>query len=237
MAGFTFTRIQQFTIEGEIIGRLREAIVSGQFGPGAYLNESEISKQMAVSRIPIREAIKKLEQEGLVVRYPNKGVFVISFSEQDVREVFSLRSNLESMAFEWAIPSMNELDSQKLRELIESQEEAIGNENHGELARLDMKFHEYICTRADHSRLLKAWYEQHTQCQILLNMRFKHMPEHIPETVTSDHSDIVSAIEAKDINRAVELTRRISERVLQECLDTIRTMENETSSKEVLDNT
>ncbi len=236
MADFTFTQIEQFTIEGEIIGRLRKAIVSGQFGPGAYLNESEIAKQMAVSRIPIREAIKKLEQEGLVVRYPNKGVFVISFSEQDVREVFSLRSNLESMAFEWAIPSMNEQDLQTLRELIEKQEEAIKNDDYSELARLDMQFHEYICIKADHSRLLKAWYEQHAQSQILLNLRFKHMPEYTPETVASDHSDILSAIETKDINKAVELTRKISKRVLQECLDTIRTLENETSSKEVLDN-
>jgi DNA-binding GntR family transcriptional regulator len=231
MSDFTFTQIEQRTIEGEINGRLRKAILSGQFSPGAYLNESEISKQMAVSRIPIREAIKKLEQEGLVVRHPNKGVFVVSFSEQDVREVFSLRSNLESMAFEWAIPNINEQDLQKLRELIKNQKEAIANDDYSELARLDMRFHEYICIKANHSRLLKAWYEQHSQSQILINLRFKHIPEYTPETVARDHNEILSAIEVKDINKAIELTLKISKRVSQECIDTIRKLETESSSQ------
>jgi DNA-binding GntR family transcriptional regulator len=221
MNEFTFTQITPHTIENEIIGRLRQAIVSGQFPPGSHLNESEIAKQMAVSRIPIREAIKKLEQEGLVVRRPNKGVDVISFTEQDVREIFSLRARLESMAFEWAILNMTAKDIAQLRALVDEQKVAITAQKYDELARLDMRFHELICLKAGHSRLLKIWYELHAQGQMLLNLRFRLLPEGAPETVPADHMKILDAIERGDIVSAAQLTNAISERVIAECIDTL----------------
>ncbi len=221
MTDFTFTQIKQHTIENEIIGSLRKAIISGQLAPGAHLNESEIAKQMAVSRIPIREAIKKLEQEGLVVRQPNKGVNVISFTAQDVRETFSLRARLEEMAFEWAIPNITAGDLTQLRALVDEQKVAIAARKYDELARLDLRFHELICLKAGHSRLLKIWYELHAQGQMLLNLRFRLMPDYTPETVLADHLEILAAIERGDVAHAVRLTNEISERVISECIQTL----------------
>jgi DNA-binding GntR family transcriptional regulator len=221
MTDFTFTQIKQYTIENEIIGRLREAIISGQFAPGSRLNESEIAKQMAVSRIPVREAIKKLEQEGLVVRQPNKGVNVISFTEQDVRETFSMRARLEAMAFEWAIPKMAASDLSQLRALLDEQKLAIAARQYDELARLDLRFHELICLKAGHSRLLKIWYELHAQGQMLLNLRFRQLPDYTPDTVLTDHLKILEAIERGDVALAVQLTNNISERVISECIETL----------------
>jgi DNA-binding GntR family transcriptional regulator len=221
MADFAFTKIKPRSIENEIISRLRAAIVSGQFPPGTHLNESEIAKQMEVSRIPIREAIKKLEQEGLVVRLPNKGVDVISFTEQDVRETFSLRARLESMAFEWAIPNITNEDMAQLRALVKEQETTIAERRYDDLARLDMRFHELICLKAGHSRLLKIWYELHAQGQMLLNLRFRQMADYTPKTVTEDHLKILDAIERGDIDSAVRLTNTISERVIDECIETL----------------
>jgi DNA-binding GntR family transcriptional regulator len=221
MNDFTFTQIKQRTIENEIISRLRDAIISGQFAPGTHLNESEIAKQMAVSRIPIREAIKKLEQEGLVVRQPNKGVYVISFTAQDVREIFSLRARLEEMAFEWAIPKMTAEDLAELHMLLSEQKVAVDARKYDQLARLDLRFHELICLKAGHSRLLKIWYELHAQGQMLLNLRFRLMPDYTPETVLADHLEILAAIEHGDVVHAVRLTNEISERVISECIETL----------------
>lgn len=216
-----FVKIEPRNMETEIFSRMREAIVSGQIKPGEHLNESDIAKQMAVSRIPVRESLRKLEQEGLIVRLPNKGCFVITFSAQDVREVFSLRAALECMSFEWAIPKMTPRDIQILHTLIENQKQAIHEEDYEALAQLDMQFHEHICIRAGHSRLLKAWYEQHAQCQMLLNLRFRHLAEYTPETVTVDHIRILEAIEAKDVRKAIALTQEISERVSNDCIHTL----------------
>lgn len=221
MIEFSFPEIKQIALEDEIINRLKNAIVTGKFAPGAYLNESEIAKQMALSRIPIREAIKKLEQEGLVFRKPNKGVYVIIFTEQDVREIFSLRAKLESMAFEWAIPNMGTDDIEQLRKIIVMQQTALMEKKYDELARLDMQFHEFICLKAGHSRLLKAWYEQHAQAQMLLNLRFSHLSYYTPDTVPIDHLKILETMERGDIASAVALTNEIGERVSSECVKSL----------------
>ena len=213
-----FMKIESRNMEDEILYRLREAIISSKIELGAHLNETDIAKQMAVSRIPVREALRKLEQEGLIVRSPNKGCFVITFTEQDIKEVFSLRASLESMSFEWAIPKMTPQDIQKLRDLVNQQEQAILRQDYDELARLDMRFHEYICIKANHSRLLKAWYEQHAQCRMLLNLRFRTFADYTPKTVVHDHTEILKALEAGDFARLMELTEYISKRVVNECL-------------------
>lgn len=226
MENQVFMKVEPRSIESEILTNLREAIVSGQIKIGAHLNESDIAKQMGVSRIPIREALRKLEQEGLIERIPNKGSFVISFTEQDVREVFSLRASLECMSFEWAIPKLTPQDIQYLKELVAQQAQAVLNKDYSTLSQLDMRFHEYICIKADHSRLLKSWYEQHAQCQMLLNIRFRHLAEYTPESVIRDHSRILSAIENKDIFAAIELTNSISQRVSHDCIHTLEAMES-----------
>lgn len=228
-----FRQIPQRNVDNDILQSLRHAIISGQVTLGSHLNETEIAKQMAVSRIPIREALRKLEQEGLVVRQPNRGVFVTKFTEKDVNEVFSLRSNLESMAFKWAIPNMTETDFKILRDLIKQQETAIQNKDFDELAGLDMLFHQFICEKANHSRLLKSWQEQHAQCQMLLNLRFRHMSEYTPETVTEDHAEIMDAIEQRDIDKVIALTLEISERVSAECSQTVSKLIEGAKTKEV----
>ena len=222
-----FMKIEPRSMEDEILYRMREAIVSGQIKLGGHLNETDIAKQMAVSRIPVREALRKLEQEGLIVRIPNKGCFVTTFTEQDVKEVFSLRASLESMSFQWAIPKMTPQDIQKLKELVAEQEQAVQRKDYDELSRLDMRFHEYICIKADHSRLLKAWYEQHAQCQMLLNIRFRLLAAYTPESVLRDHGRILKAIENNDPLAAIELTYEISERVSGDCIQTLKAVQAE----------
>lgn len=222
-----FMKVEPRSMEDEILLSMREAIVGGQIRLGGHLNETDIAKQMGVSRIPVREALRKLEQEGLVVRIPNKGCFVTTFTEQDIKEVFSMRASLESMSFEWAIPKMTEEDIQELNELVSRQQQAVQGKNYEELARLDMRFHEYICIKADHSRLLKAWYEHHAQCQMLLNIRFRQLAAYTPESVLEDHGRILAAIENKDPQTAIELTNQISERVSRDCIHTLEAMKAE----------
>jgi DNA-binding GntR family transcriptional regulator len=225
----TFEQIPQRTIDEEVLGSVRRAIVSGRLAPGRALNQSEIAGQMGISRIPLREALRKLEQEGLIVTRANRAWHVVSFTDGDVNEVFSLRSGLESMAFRWSVPRMEPQDIQHLHDLIDRQSEAINRQAHDELAALDMSFHEYICIKADHSRLLKAWYEQHAQCQMLLNLRFRHMPDYTPGTVIADHLGILKAIEQGYVQKAIDLTHEISQRVAQECVETLHALLGDTT--------
>ena len=216
-----FMKVKPRSIEDDIFANLREAIVGGQIKLGEHLNESDIAKQMEVSRIPVREVLRKLEQEGLVDRIQNKGCFVKTFTNQDVKEVFSMRASLESMSFEWAIPNITSEDIKNLEELISRQEKAVQDKDYDELTRLDMHFHEYICIKAEHSRLLKAWYQHHAQCQMLLNIRFRHLSAYTPESVLQDHGRLLDSIKNKDVFEAIELTHQISKRVSADCIKTL----------------
>src|SRR5512146_788380 len=121
MESTVFTRIEQRSVQQEVVDVIRQAIVSGKLELGQHLAEAALSEQMQVSRIPMREALRQLEQEGLVMRYNNRGCFVTDFSDEDVREVFSLRSSLECMAIEWATPRISAQDVALLRRMIEEQ--------------------------------------------------------------------------------------------------------------------
>jgi DNA-binding GntR family transcriptional regulator len=217
-----FSKIEPRTVQRKVVDSIRDAIIRGDLAPGEHLTEVDLAAQMAVSRAPIREALRQLEQEGLVTSIPNRGSFVVEFTEQDVAEILSLRAALECMAIEWAIPHLTPADITALRQAIEAERQAIAAQRLDELAELDMRFHEYICIKANNCRMLRAWYSQSAQCQVLLNRRFRMLSNYTPGTVIRDHTAIVDALERQDAATAIALTNRIRERVQAELVQILR---------------
>jgi DNA-binding GntR family transcriptional regulator len=217
-----FHEIQPLSVEEEVANQLREAIIQGQLELGQRLPEREIASQMNVSRIPVREAFRKLEQEGLITRQQNRGCFVITFSEKDIEEVFSLRAVLENTAIERAARHLTKEDYFALHDIIKRQQLAVVAKDYHTLTQLDIEFHEYFCIKADHSRLLKTWYEQQTQCRLLLTLRLKTLPDSMSNTVPQDHTKILELIEKGDLLAAKLLTLEISARTSQECIETLQ---------------
>ncbi len=220
-----FNRIRPRTLRAEIVDRLRDAIVGGKLEPGEHLKESLIAEQMSVSRIPVREAFRQLEQEGLIVSIPNQGSFVKVFDEKDIKEIFTLRGALESLACELVLN--NELlepeDLEHLKQFIDQQREAIDADNFDHLTELDMDFHEFICRKSESERLLKTWQSLRAQIQVLFHQRFRTF-DWIPQTVVTDHSDILEALRQGDIGRIAQVHKEINARVAEECIQMIHAM-------------
>src|SRR5215210_2654138 len=104
-----FTPVQQGNLKDVVYARVRAAILGGQIPAGTRLLEAEIAQKMEVSRAPVREALAHLQQEGLVVSRPNRGTYVAEiFSLQDVNEITTLRSTLETMAIGIATAKIDE---------------------------------------------------------------------------------------------------------------------------------
>jgi DNA-binding GntR family transcriptional regulator len=217
-----FGKIAPSTMKHKVVDLIRDAIIRGDLAPGEHLTEVFLSAQMAVSRAPIREALRQLELEGLVTNFPNRGCFITEFTEQDVIEVFSVRATLECMAIEWATPRLTPDDFRALRDAIEAEHQAIVTNKLDALTKLDMRFHEYLMIKANNARLLKAWREQSDQCQVLMNRRFRTLSNHTPETVIHDHTAIVDALERDDTTAAIRLTKEISQRVQQELIQILQ---------------
>ena len=207
---------------------LRDAIVSGRLQPGQHLKENEIAEQMSVSRSPVREAFRQLEQEGLIVSVPNQGSFVRAFDEKDIREIFALRSALENLACEIVLgeEKIQSSDLEKLEAYIEAQRKAIDAQAFDELTKLDMDFHEFICAKAESGRLLKMWRSLRGQIQILFYQRFYAL-EQVPATVDTDHVAILAALRKGDIDTITQLNREINHRVAEDCIEVLRSISNE----------
>ncbi len=134
-----------------VAAALREAIRRGILKPGASLGQGELATQFKVSHIPVREAIRRLEAEGLVVVHPNRGAFVAQLSLAEVQEVFDIRIPLELTALKLSIPNLSEANLQQAKALLDTLEHSPQT---GDWFQLDTQFHIGLYTPAQRPRLL-----------------------------------------------------------------------------------
>ncbi|MGC9468514.1 MAG: GntR family transcriptional regulator [Anaerolineae bacterium] len=218
-----FNRPESRTLRNEVVDLLRDAIVQGELKPGQHLKENELAELMSVSRSPIREALRQLEQEGLVVSVPNQGSTVREFNEQDIREIFTIRASLETLASEIVIQkqTLTPKDLEHLQSCIERQKKLIAARDYDRLTKADMEFHDYVFERAGFRRLVKMWQSLRAQMQVLFLMRFQAFPDYVPETVDTDHQALLDALSHGDVEALRDLHREINTRVAEECVQII----------------
>ena len=144
-----------------VFNTLREAILKGDLEPGERLMEIALANRLGVSRTPIREAIRKLELEGLVVMIPRRGAQVASITKKDLQDVLEVRSSLEVLATELACERINAEQLDALKGALNRFEEVLGSGDVSVIARADVDFHDVIFSSTGNARLV----------QILNNLR------------------------------------------------------------------
>ena len=226
-----FNKATSRTLRTEVVDMIRDAIVSGRLKPGEHLKETVLAEQMSVSRSPVREALRQLEEEGLIVSIPNQGSFVKVFDEKDIKEIFTLRAALEDLACEIVLRDgkLQLADFRRFEAYIEQQREAIKAQDFDRLTKLDMAFHEFICKKSEFERLLKMWQSLSGQIQVLFYQRFQTFDE-VPQTVDIDHSAILEALRHGDAERFSRINREVNARVAEECIQVIRLINAERDS-------
>ncbi len=132
---------------------LRHAILSGKLEPGQRLVERELANQLGISRTPIREAIRKLELEGLVTHIPRKGVIVTKVSLNEVIEIFTIRAALEGVAARLASENITPKIASKLKMLVDQMDKAIEEGEQEKFRDLHLKFNDIIYKAANSPRL------------------------------------------------------------------------------------
>lgn len=183
----------------QVAGRIREAIISGKIAPGAWLREAALAARIGVSRIPVRDALARLESEGLVERVPYRGARVVRLTVEQVIESFMLRSLLEGFATKLAAPRLSPDEIVRLREIIVELEECARTENREALHPLHGEFHSIINNRCGSAKLLRWLNELYNQFpkNLRLTTRFEEPPR--------EYRRIVEAIEAGDAELAGRL--------------------------------
>ena len=141
------------TSSAQVVVGLRQAIVSGRLEPGTRLREAELSKELGVSRSPVREALRVLEAEGLVKLTPNKGAFVTQLSQKDLKEIYELRVLLEVHAIRVACKKMTHKNLEEMKVILDEMEKRLQNRDYLGYLMVSHEFHEYYIQKCKNERL------------------------------------------------------------------------------------
>ncbi|MFJ8675601.1 GntR family transcriptional regulator [Streptomyces sp. NPDC093589] len=189
-------------LSDEVADRIREAIFSGAYAPGAQLREVELSATMDVSRGPVREALRVLEREGLVHCAWHRGTTVTTLSPEDVAELDSLRGALEDLAVRKVITRASDEDLASLAKAAEVMKHVTDAH---EMVRLDIAFHDAVFAAADHQRLADAWDGMRCQVHLFLLTRINLSTDGYLGCIPREHHGLVTALRSRDTEAALGL--------------------------------
>lgn len=187
---------------------IRNEIIEGNYAPGDRITEAEIAETAAVSRTPVREALHRLEAEGLIRFVPNQGAFVRSWGASEADETFELRAMLESFAARLCAERASEQQIAALRELAENQVSASQTRRRGylkKIADLNNQFHELLLTGA-HSELLRASMASLTNAPLVFQTFRDYSQEDLNRSA-HHHLELVEAIAARNQDWAAAVMR------------------------------
>src|SRR4051812_35367944 len=147
--------IPRQSLTSAVADKLREEIIRGTIPEGAQLRQDAIAMQYHVSRIPVREALRQLEAEGLITIVPNRGAIVPVLAPEDVEELFTIRALLEPELLKLSIPRLTQGDFSQAETILRKFETELRSEGHvATWGRLNWQFHSILYSRADRPRFL-----------------------------------------------------------------------------------
>ena len=185
-----------------VFNTLRNAILTGELSPGERLMEIKLADKLGVSRTPIREAIRKLELEGLVVNTPRKGAEVANISAEDLRDVLEVRRSLEVLAIRLACDKMTEETLELLHENIDAFKHSINAKATSDIASVDVSFHDIIYKSTGNNRLIQILNNISEQ---MYRYRFEYIKnKEAWNRLVEEHMNIYEAIKNRDKDLAVK---------------------------------
>jgi DNA-binding GntR family transcriptional regulator len=187
------------------VDAIRKKILAGEFAPGERLIEERLTEELDISRPPLREALRLLENEGLIATKPRRGSFVTELTTRDVYEILTLRSALERTSFELGIPVRDPRLLEPARAALEEMTRCADNEDRGALVQAGYAFHSRLIKIAEHRRLEEIYAS--VQQQVLLCMSrnliarerfFEDLGEHVAR-----HRHLLELVESGDAKAAL----------------------------------
>lgn len=184
---------------------LRKGILTGELKPGERLMEIHLANRLGVSRTPIREAIRKLELEGLVTMIPRRGAEVANITEKNLKDVLEVRRALESLAIELACERITEETKLELEERLKKVEDAVQTKDSSLIASADVAFHDTIVEASGNNRLIQLVNNLGEQMYRYRFEYIKDMSKH-PQ-IMSEHKIMFQCIMDKDKAKAAQIVK------------------------------
>lgn len=190
---------------------IKRRIMDGVLAEGAPIRQDEVAQAMGVSKIPVREALMRLQSEGLVVLTPNAGATVATLTVADYLEMLDMRIALECRALELAVPNMASSDIARARQLLAAYDRAMTQQ---EWSDLNQRFHECLYAPANRPRLMAMIRSVEDLMGRILRLRVSMAAEH--SRSHQEHVQILDACEEGNTASAVKLLRKHIEQTQRE---------------------
>ena len=189
-----------------VFNTLRQAILTGEMKPGERLMEIHLANKLGVSRTPIREAIRKLELEGLVIMIPRRGAEVAQITWKNLKDVLEVRRALDVLAVELACDRMTQEELQELFGACEKFAEATKTKNAREIAQADVALHDLIVVSSRNNRLIQL---VNNLAEQMYRYRFEYIKDSSQhERLIQEHNDMYQSILRKDKEFAARAVRK-----------------------------
>lgn len=196
---------------------LKDAIISGDILPGEHIVESAYAKRYNISRTPIREALRKLEQDGLVEYRARKGVIVRSLEEEDIREIYVIRQALEDLALQYAVKNVTEEDIQTLYAILDETATFIRVGDIGSASKNSRQIHVYIYRLSGLSRLQTLIGSLN---EYMDRFSFMTLSDHDRQAQSAkEHRAMVDALKERDMEKLISISHDHLLRAQKKCIE------------------
>ena len=188
---------------------LQQRILDGVLRPGERIDLDAIAQELAVSRTPVRTALRQLESEGLVTIYPHRAVMVSELSADDLEQMYAVRVHLETLAAQMAVPNMTDADLTAMRQIQKELGHVVDEANPASFAEKDRAFH-LALYRAANNKFLSRLIDDLRKG----SLRFLTVYASVERlsTAVAEHDEIIAAAEARDSKKVVKLIQQNLER-------------------------
>ena len=208
-----------------VFNTLRQAILRGELKPGERLMEIQLANKLGVSRTPIREAIRKLELEGLVLMIPRKGAEVAEITEKNMRDVLEVRKALEELAVQLACEKITQEELEELEKAGENFKKVLNrSKDITEVAEADVRFHDVIYMATDNQKLIHLLNKLREQ-MYRYRVEYLKNPD-VHEQLIQEHEEIVYHIKRREKAEATAVTCQHIDNQVSAVTDKIRTKNN-----------
>lgn len=192
------------TAQDEAYRYIHAAIRMGRYAAGRRLMPEEIAAEIGTSRMPVREALRRLASEGLVTIRPNRGVTVNGLNVEDMREVFEMRAVLEGLAARLAVPRMNAATIRELELMLDRIDDRSGVQSDWTAAH--RLFHETLCLKSESPRLIRQIAGLHSLVEPHMRVWASSLDR--PLNARADHQDLIDALRSGDAQRCEATMRK-----------------------------
>lgn len=180
----------------QVVEILRGAITAGRYEPGERLIEATLSKELGTSRGPVREALRQLESEGLVMSFPYRGAVVLGVSDEEVQEVLiPIRLTLERHSFRHALDRITEADFAELGKQIWIMEQAAREDDLLKLVEADLQFHDIVISRSEQTHTVQIWRSIYPRIRAYF---FRYGRGKSLATMVEEHRELLAALQSRD---------------------------------------